>query len=42
MSDPEVREEDQPSRPRKLDRKSLIVAIAFGVALVLLVVLNMN
>jgi hypothetical protein len=41
MSDTETpREEQTPRKP--LDRKTLFVAIAFGLALVLLVVLNMG
>jgi hypothetical protein len=43
VTDPEIaREEDAPAPTSKLDHKTLMIALAFGVALVLLVVLNMG
>jgi hypothetical protein len=43
VSDQQTRpDEDTRAPAKKHDRKTLMVAIAFGVALVLLIVLNMN
>jgi hypothetical protein len=35
-------EEDREPTPRKMDSKSLAIVLAFGLALVLLIALNMN
>ena len=36
------REEEREAAPRKMDRKTLAMVLAFGLALVLLIALNMN
>jgi len=35
-------EEDRAPAPGKMDRKTLFIGLAFGLALVLLIALNMN
>jgi hypothetical protein len=36
------REEEREAAPGKMDRKTLAMVLAFGLALVLLIALNMN